>query len=64
LRRGLIDYSEIAITSAHALAVKDLPPLHLDPFDRMLLAQSRVEGLVLLTVDAAVLRYPGLVQKA
>lgn len=66
LRRGLIDngYAEIAITSTHALAIKDLPPLHRDPFDRMLLAQSRVEGLVLLTVDAAVLRYPGLVQKA
>ena len=66
LRRGLIDngYNEIAITSTHALAVKDLPPLHRDPFDRMLLAQSRVEGLVLLTADAAVLRYPGLVQKA
>ena len=66
LRRGLIDngYNEIAITSTHALAVKDLSPLHRDPFDRMLLAQSRVEGLVLLTADAAVLRYPGLVQKA
>lgn len=66
LRRGLVDngYSEVGITSTHALAVKDLPPLHRDPFDRMLLAQSRVEGLVLLTADAAVLRYPGLLQKA
>lgn len=66
LRRGLIDngYGEIAIKSTHALAVKDLPALHRDPFDRMLLAQSHVEGLVLLTADAAVLRYPGLVQKA
>lgn len=66
LRRGLIDngYGEVEVTSTHALAVKDLPPLHRDPFDRMLLAQSRVEGLVLLTADAAVLRYPGLVQKA
>lgn len=66
LRRGLLDngYGEIAITSAHALAVEDLPPLHRDPFDRMLLAQSRVEGFTLLTADGAVLRYPGLVQKA
>jgi len=66
LKRGLIDngYTEIAITGTHALAAKDLPPLHRDPFDRILLAQSRVEGLVLLTADAAVLRYPGLVQKA
>lgn len=66
LRRGLLDndYSELAITSTHALAVEALPPLHRDPFDRMLLAQSYVEGLVLLTADVAVLRYPGLVQKA
>ena len=66
LRRGLLDngYGEIAVTSAHALAVEDLPPLHRDPFDRMLLAQSRVEGFTLLTADAAVLRYPGQVQKA
>ena len=66
LRRGLLDndYGEVAITSEHALAVEGLPPLHRDPFDRMLLAQSHVEGLTLLTADAAVLRYPGLVQKA
>ncbi|MBN9085898.1 MAG: type II toxin-antitoxin system VapC family toxin [Reyranella sp.] len=66
LRRGLLDndYGEIAITSAHALAVEGLPPLHRDPFDRMLLAQTHVEGFTLLTADAAVLRYAGLVQKA
>ncbi len=66
LRRGLLDngYNEIEITSTHALAVKDLPLLHRDPFDRMLLAQSRVEGFVLLTADSTVLRYPGLAQKA
>jgi PIN domain nuclease of toxin-antitoxin system len=66
LRRGLLDneYSELAMTSAHALALDDLPPLHKDPFDRMLLAQSRVEGLTLLTADALILQYPGLVQKA
>lgn len=66
LRRGLLenDYSELAITSAHALALEDLPPLHKDPFDRMLLAQSRVEGFTLLTADAQILQYSGLVQKA
>jgi PIN domain nuclease of toxin-antitoxin system len=66
LRRGLLDneYSELAVTSAHALALDDLPPLHRDPFDRMLLAQARVEGIVLLTVDAQVLRYAGPVLKA
>ena len=66
LRRGLLDneYRELAVTSAHALAIDDLPPLHKDPFDRMLLAQSRVEGFTLLTADAQILQYPGLIQKA
>jgi PIN domain nuclease of toxin-antitoxin system len=66
LRRGLLDngYNELSITSTHALALDDLPPLHKDPFDRMLLAQSRVEGFMLLTVDKQVLQYPGLIQKA
>jgi PIN domain nuclease of toxin-antitoxin system len=66
LRRGLIDngYGERAVTSAHALALDDLPPLHKDPFDRILLAQSRAEGITLLTADAMILRYPGPVQKA
>lgn len=66
LRRALLDngYNELAVTSAHALAIEDLPALHKDPFDRMLLAQSRVEGITLLTADDLVLRYPGTVQKA
>lgn len=66
LRRGLLDngYSELAVTGAHALALDDLPPLHRDPFDRMLLAQARVEGITLLTADAQVLRYSGPVMKA
>ena len=69
LRRGLLDngYNELLVTSTHALALDDLPPLHKDPFDRMLLAQSRVEGFTLLTADKAdkqVLQYPGLIQKA
>lgn len=66
LRRALLDngYEELIITSLHAFAVEDLPPLHKDPFDRMLIAQSRVEGIILLTADAQVLRYQGLVQKA
>jgi len=65
-RRGLLDngYEELAMTSAHALALDDLPPLHKDPFDRMLLAQTRVEGLLLLTADTLVLQYPGSVLKA
>ena len=66
LRRGLLDngYNELSVTSIHALALDDLPPLHKDPFDRMLLAQSRVEGFMLLTADKQILQYPGLIQKA
>ena len=65
LRRGLLDngYGELAVTSAHALALDDLPPLHKDPFDRMLLAQSRVEGITLVTADTQILRYGGATRK-
>jgi len=65
LRRGLIDngWRELAITSEHALAGERLPPLHKDPFDRILLAQADVEGAMLLTADAVVAEYPGLVRK-
>ncbi|GAB4529144.1 MAG: type II toxin-antitoxin system VapC family toxin [Amphiplicatus sp.] len=65
LRRGLLDHDwrELAITGAHALALDDLPPLHKDPFDRMLLAQAKTEGLTLLTADALVAQYPGKVRK-
>ena len=47
LRRGLLDngYDELSITSGHGLVVADLPPLHKDPFDRMLLAQANIEGM-------------------
>ncbi|MBA3478336.1 MAG: type II toxin-antitoxin system VapC family toxin, partial [Lautropia sp.] len=47
LRRGLRDngWKELALTSDHALAVDLLPPLHRDPFDRMLVAQSNVESI-------------------
>jgi PIN domain nuclease of toxin-antitoxin system len=65
LRRGLLDngYSEIPITSAHAIALDSLPALHKDPFDRMLIAQAQVEGIVLVTSDARVAQYPGAIQK-
>jgi PIN domain nuclease of toxin-antitoxin system len=37
--------------------VESLPPIHKDPFDRLLLAQARTEGMLLLTVDASVSQY-------
>jgi PIN domain nuclease of toxin-antitoxin system len=65
LRRGLLDneWHELPITSQHAIAVDHLPPLHRDPFDRILLAQAEVEGLILLTSDPIVAQYPGSVQR-
>lgn len=61
LRRGLLDngYKELPITSAHAVAIDNLPLIHKDPFDRMLVAQASVEGITLLTSDAIVAQYPG-----
>lgn len=50
-------YRELAVASEHAVAVGELPPLHKDPFDRILLAQARTEGLELLTADAALAQY-------
>lgn len=65
LRRGLLEngYSELALTSAHAISLDRLPPLHKDPFDRMLLAQAYVEALTLVTADAVVAKYPVAVWK-
>lgn len=65
LRRGLLDhgYAEVPVTSAHAVAIDSLPPIHRDPFDRILISQSMVEGLLLLTVDATVAQYPGPIRR-
>lgn len=64
LRRGLLDngYAELSILSTHVLAIADLPLLHNDPFDRLLLAQARSEGVTLLTADPLVAQYPGPVR--
>jgi PIN domain nuclease of toxin-antitoxin system len=64
LRRGLVDngYEELAILGQHTAAVDGLPPLHKDPFDRLLIAQSLIEGITLLTVDPLVPRYPAPIQ--
>ena len=64
LRRGLLDnnYNELVISGEHALAVTSLPPIHKDPFDRILVAQSFIEGIVLLTADPLVAQYGGAVR--
>ena len=65
LRRGLLDngYSELPVGSEHAVALDGLPPIHKDPFDRLLVAQALVEGITLLTSDERVAQYPGPVRK-
>jgi len=50
------------MTSQHAVTIDSLPPLHKDPFDRLLLAQAISEGIILLTADAQLARYPGPVR--
>jgi PIN domain nuclease of toxin-antitoxin system len=52
------DYHEIAVTGLHTTAVSDLPLIHKDPFDRLLLVQSKIEGLSLVTSDATLAAYP------
>jgi PIN domain nuclease of toxin-antitoxin system len=64
LRTGLRDngYVELPVTGAHAAAIADLPPLHRDPFDRLLIAQARIEGLELVTADRIVAQYGGSIR--
>jgi PIN domain nuclease of toxin-antitoxin system len=59
LRKMLVvhGYTELTITAEHALRVNTLPALHKDPFDRLLLAQARTEGMILVTVDSAIAQY-------
>lgn len=52
-------WRELAVSPEHALAVLTLPPLHKDPFDRILVAQATVEGAKLLTVDRQLGEYGG-----
>lgn len=65
LRRGLLDngYEELPVTGLHAVALDSLPPLHSDPFDRILIAQAQAEGLLLLTSDERVAQYGSVVRK-
>jgi PIN domain nuclease of toxin-antitoxin system len=59
LRRMLVmnHYIELVITSEHVLRIDTLPLLHKDPFDRILIAQARSEGMLLVTIDAAIIKY-------
>ncbi len=50
-------------SAAHIFAIEDLPPWHSDPFDRLMVAQARAEGMTLLTSDATVAKYSGDARK-
>ncbi len=50
-------FDPLAVEMSHALRAAVLPPIHRDPFDRMLIAQAQVEGIPLLTADPAITRY-------
>jgi PIN domain nuclease of toxin-antitoxin system len=65
LRRGLLDngYQELPIYSEHAVSVDNLPTIHKDPFDRILIAQATVEGITLITADSSIAQYPAPILK-
>lgn len=60
LQRQLTDkrFTELPLRLHHVDALRDLPALHRDPFDRILLAQATSDDLLFVTADATLLRYP------
>jgi PIN domain nuclease of toxin-antitoxin system len=65
LRRGLLDngYDELPITGEHAVALQGQPPIHNDPFDFVLIVQSMIDGITLLTTNPLIAQYPGPIRK-
>ena len=57
-RTGSMGLRDLPITARHVLAVFSLPPIHRDPFDRIMIAQAQIEDLVYVTRDQYSLRYP------
>lgn len=55
-------FTELPIMASHAIAVTNLPEIHRDPFDRILIAQAITEPLMFLTDDAILKNYSELVQ--
>ena len=53
----------LGATGEHAVAIEGLPPIHTDPFDGLLIAQSIIHGITLLTSDRLVAQYPAPVQR-
>ena len=65
LRQALLEagWRELPVEARHVLAVGQLPALHRDPFDRLLLAQAQADGLLLITADQQLAQYPGPVRR-
>jgi PIN domain nuclease of toxin-antitoxin system len=57
-RIQMIGAQSLPVEHSHALAVAELPTLHGDPFDRLLVAQAQLEDLTILTADQTVAQYP------
>jgi PIN domain nuclease of toxin-antitoxin system len=51
----------LPIRASHLAVLEDLPPLHRDPFDRMIVAQANAEGLTILSDDATIRKYQATV---
>jgi PIN domain nuclease of toxin-antitoxin system len=56
-------YTELDVTGPQVIATSTLPPIHKDPFDRLLIAQAMIEGITLLTADVNIAQYPGPIRK-
>jgi PIN domain nuclease of toxin-antitoxin system len=65
VRRAMLRerFMELTVDGLHAAFVATLPPIHKDPFDRLLVAQANVEGITLITADEQIARYPGPILK-
>jgi PIN domain nuclease of toxin-antitoxin system len=57
-RMSAIKARSVPVEQTHALAVASLPPIHRDPFDRMLVAQARQLGAPIMTADPVISAYP------
>jgi PIN domain nuclease of toxin-antitoxin system len=61
MHRALLEngFNELVVNSRHAFMLEALPPIHKDPFDRIRIAQATAEGMLFLTSDEMLARYPG-----
>lgn len=57
-----VGFNHLPIVGGHAARVAELPPIHNDPFDRLLVAQARFEPMILLTDDEVLGGYGDLVE--